>query len=137
MSDGLSITTNSSDVAALFSGAAAQIRPRANQLVRHWGVLLVAAVKAHAAGRPGPRMVTGDYNRSISLVVVTDGERYEAHAGTNRPQARRLEFGFRGVDSRGRRYDQPPYPHFGPAHDQIAPGFEAAAALLLGEVLKS
>ncbi|MFI1177014.1 hypothetical protein [Streptomyces melanogenes] len=41
--------------------------------------------------------------------------------GTSAPQARRLEFGFVGVDSLGRRYAQRPYPHLGPAVEQAGP----------------
>jgi hypothetical protein len=33
----------------------------------------------------------------------------------------RLEFGFVGVDSIGRHYNQPPFPHFRPAEDEVAP----------------
>jgi hypothetical protein len=51
-----------------------------------------------------------------------------ASVGTVRPQGRRLEFGFTGTDSLGRSYDQPAYPHFGPAHDQTAPEFVEAIA---------
>jgi hypothetical protein len=41
--------------------------------------------------------------------------------GTDRAQANRLERGFVGTDSIGRTYDQPPYPHHGPAVDVIEP----------------
>ena len=101
---------------------------RAFKIVSHFGLQLQAKVKANAAGRPGPRMQTGDYNRSIELQVGIDGGAPTARVGTNRPQGRRLELGFSGTDSLGRTYNQPPFPHFGPALDEIGPAFEAAVA---------
>ncbi|MEV0446303.1 hypothetical protein AB0I46_46175, partial [Streptomyces spectabilis] len=44
-----------------------------------------------------------------------------AEVGTNAPQGRRLEFGFVGVDSLGRHYNQPPFPHLGPAVATFGP----------------
>lgn len=81
------------------------------------GQLLQTRVMANASGRPGPNVVTGDYRRSITLRVFRNGGMAVAVVGTNKPQGRRLEFGFHGVDSLGRHYNQPPYPHFGPAMD--------------------
>lgn len=134
MADGLRVTSNATEVAALFGQAATELGSRATALVRHWGTRLQASVKAHAAGRPGPRMVTGDFNRSVALDVTVGGQS-TARVGTNRPQARRLEFGFHGIDSLGRNYDQPPYPSFGPGYDDTAPGFEEAAGQLIVDVL--
>lgn len=134
MADGVRVRTNAVEVAGWLHGRNVALRPAAVALVRHWGVRLQAQVKANASGRPGPRMITGDYNRSIALDVDA-GNQPAARVGTNRPQARRLEFGFHGVDSLGRSYDQPPFPHFGPAHSTIGPLFEAAAAELLGRVI--
>jgi hypothetical protein len=53
--------------------------------------------------------------------------------GTNKPQGRRLEFGFVGEDSLGRSYDQAPLPHFGPALDDEAPRFEQAVKDAISE----
>lgn len=97
---------------------------RGFKLIRHHGMRLQAKVKANAAGRPGPRIQTGDYNRSIGLQVGTEGGGPIARVGTNRPQGRRLEAGFSGTDSLGRTYHQAPLPHFGPAVDQIGLEFE-------------
>lgn len=127
---GMTAEANGEPVIGWLTILSAQVTERANKLVQQYGLLLLARVKANAAGRPGPRIVTGDYNRSINL-RVTGGLRPEASVGTNRPQARRLEYGFRGVDARGRRYNQPPYPHFGPAFGEVAPKFQEAAARLL------
>lgn len=104
--------------AAVSSGA------RAYKLIRHHGMRLQAQVKANASGRPGPRIQTGDYNRSIGLMVGIEGGGPIARVGTNRPQGRRLEKGFVGTDDAGRTFNQPPFPHFGPAVDQVGLAFE-------------
>lgn len=108
---------------------------RAQQTIGHFTLLLQAAVKRHASqprvtlrgpGMGGPRLITGDYNRSITARVgVLWGD-----VGTDKPQGRRLEFGFEGVDALGRYYDQPPYPHFGPALDEIEVPYIAALSLI-------
>jgi hypothetical protein len=103
---------------------------QAYALTRTFGIKLQAQVKANAAGRPGPRVQTGDYNRSIGLIVAQTAGAVVASVGTNKAQGRRLELGFEGVDSLGRSYSQPPYPHFGPAADAIEPEFVAASAAL-------
>jgi hypothetical protein len=104
--------------------ASAAAGARAMKIVRHHGMRLHAKVKANAQGRPGPRVQSGDYNRSIGLIVGIDGGSPIARVGTNRPQGRRLEKGFVGTDSLGRTYHQPPYPHFEPAVDAIGLEFE-------------
>lgn len=82
------------------------------------GLLLEANIKARTSGRPGPRAVTGDYRRSWNTRNVGSILKPRVSVGTNKPQANRLEFGFTGVDALGRRYDQPPYAHAGPAAAQ-------------------
>lgn len=82
-------------------------------------------VRANASGRPGPRRVTGDYLRSMS--VEYDGI-YAGTIGTNAPQGRRLEFGFTGTDSLGRHYNQPPLAHWRPMADFIDAKFAEAVA---------
>lgn len=104
------------------SAAGAQVK--ALGVLRHHGMLLRARAMANAShprsqDSAKPRIQTGDYVRSITLSVTGTS----ALVGTNRVQGRRLEFGFTGVDAIGRHYDQPPYPHFGPALDEVAPGF--------------
>lgn len=79
------------------------------------GVFLQTQVKANASGRPGPRAPTGDYRRTIGLTVSRDAAGPFALVSTNAVQARRLEYGFIGVDALGRSYRQPPYPHWRPA----------------------
>lgn len=97
-------------------------------VVRNHGMLLLAEVRSRASkprsGPPGPRLQTGDYVRSMNVRFGRDG--LSATVSTNRPQARRLEYGFQGTDSRGRVFHQPPYPHFGPARDIVRPRLVAA-----------
>lgn len=104
------------------------------KVVRHHGHLLRTAVMRNASGRPGPNVVTGDYRRSITVEFYEGDGQFIATVGTNSPQGRRLEFGFHGADSLGRLYNQPPYPHFGPAMDQIAAPFNAAVAAMLERI---
>lgn len=108
---------------AEFRGDAAKLPAVMLKNVSYHGQMLQTRVKANASGRPGPNAPTGDYRRSIGLRVVSRGGVVTAFVGTNKPQGRRLEYGFHGADSLGRVYNQPPYPHFGPAVDATAPGF--------------
>lgn len=109
---------------------------RMERLIRHYGYLLQTRVKARASGRPGPNVVTGDYRRSIGVQFYRDPKAgFVAVVGTNKPQGPRLEFGFHGVDSLGRSYDQPPYAHFGPAFDQTKPELETAADLTVTNLI--
>ena len=89
------------------------------QAVYLTGASYQTRVRARASlpktGPPGPRAITGDYRRSITLTNTFDGGQPVALVHTNRPQARRLEFGFVGPDILGRVYNQPPYPHWRPA----------------------
>lgn len=133
-----SIRFDTSDflLAAADMGAdAARLGAKAYVVTRHHGLLLQTKVKAYASkprtGPPGPRIQTGDYNRSISLNMGTEVGSPVATVGTNKPQGRRLEYGFVGTDSLGRHYNQPPYPHFRPALWEVRPLFTAAIAALV------
>lgn len=88
-------------------------------------------VRFHASGRPGPRVITGEYWESIRgrRVKIPDG--WAAEAYSDAPQSSRLEYGFVGVDSLGRDYNQPPYPHFAPAIADAEEPFYAAVARLV------
>lgn len=101
-----------------------EVGARVERAVRVSGQLLRTKIKAHASGRPGPNAPTGDYRRSWGPGRVRrDAGRISVEVGTNAPQGRRLEYGFHGVDSLGRHYDQQPYPHVGPAVQEIRPEF--------------
>lgn len=125
-------TTDALRVSANLVGVGVGSAAKIGLLVRHHGMMLQTKTKAYASkprtGPPGPRIQTGDYVRSISLNVNRSGDSLEAIVGTNKPQGRRLEFGFVGTDSIGRHYDQPPYPHFRPALLEVAPAFFAAVS---------
>jgi hypothetical protein len=112
-------------IAAELDAASAKVGPGVARTVQHHGRMLATRVKANASGRPGPNVVTGDYRRSITLRMSGAGGFRMADVGTNKPQGRRLEYGFHGTDSLGRSYNQPPLPHFGPAFDQTVPLFMA------------
>lgn len=109
-----------------FLVGAARTDAQTRTVVLHYGQLLATRVQANASGRPGPNAPTGDYRRSIHAEPHGSGAGFAVAVGTNKPQGRRLEFGFSGRDSLGRLFDQPPYPHFGPAVAVIEPQFVAA-----------
>ncbi|TQF05561.1 HK97 gp10 family phage protein [Kitasatospora acidiphila] len=122
--------SNGAQLAVQLEARAAALLPAAVAVVRHHAMLLETAIKAQASGRPGPNAVTGDYRRSWTHEVRTVSGGVEAVVGTNKPQARRLEFGFVGPDILDRVFHQPPYPHVAPAVAQIEPLFTAAMARL-------
>lgn len=124
-------------VAAELDAMGIRAGARAYALVQHFGQLATSRIKARAglprSGPPGPRIITGDYNRSITMAMTSLLGSPTAEIGTDRPQGPRLEFGFHGEDSLGRYYEQPPYPHFGPGLDDVGDGFVAAIAALADE----
>lgn len=65
-------------------------------------------------GEP-PKRVTGELYRSIGSTVQIGQNQVSGLVYAGTPYARRLEFGFVGVDSRGRRYNQAPRPFLRPA----------------------
>jgi len=68
----------------------------------------------------GPGVVSGTLRRSILPRREGRAGAYswfvEVAPGT--PYSRRLELGFYGTDSLGRRYQQPPYPYMKPAREK-------------------
>lgn len=123
---------NAAEVAAELVAEGVKAGSKAFGIVQTYGAVLEANVKRRASlprtGPPGPRLITGNYVRSINTQMSIGFGNPTASVGTNAPQGRRLELGFTGVDSLGRNYDQPPYPHFSPAFDEIEPAFIAAIA---------
>ena len=111
--------------------AAQELRPSLKRTLRHHARLCESRVKRNASGRPGPRVITGDYRRSITTQPIPDG----FSVGTNKPQARRLEFGFHGMDSQGSRYMQPPFPHFGPAASATEPELLEAVERIFDDMI--
>lgn len=85
-------------------------------------------VRRRASGRPGPRSITGRYANSIKARRGKGIDSYSILVWSDHPASLRLEYGFVGVDSLGRMYSQPPYPHFRPAIAHIEPRLRKALA---------
>lgn len=115
-------------VAADIRGLGVQAAGKAHRIVVRYTAAMQRQVQLNASGRPGPNAPTGNYRRSISRRVEQTPAGSIGEVGTNMPQGRRLEFGFTGEDALGRSYNQPPYPHFGPALDFVGAGFVHAMA---------
>lgn len=130
-------------VVTAFKTAAETVGPRAVEITRKYGLLAQTHVRANMSGRTGvifhpeggedagppgeigPRAITGDLRRSVTQSTEVRGGWVHAQVGTNDPAARRLELGFVGVDALGRHVDQPPYPAWRPAFDDLAPKYRA------------
>lgn len=123
------------EVAAGLLADAAKVRGGLRTPVSQAGQELRRRIQARASGRPGPRVVTGNYRRSWSAESYSVPDGAAVSVGTNAPQGRRLEYGFNGVDSLGRKYNQPPYPHVGPAADGFEPVFERMIDAYVSKVL--
>lgn len=93
-------------------------------------------MRGHIPGTgPGPNVATGNYRRSIQVTHDTTNAGPRSIVHTNAPQARRLEYGFRGTDSRGRTYNQPPYPHWQHAMSIVKPSFQREIEKAIREAL--
>ncbi|MDJ0383212.1 HK97 gp10 family phage protein [Streptomyces sp. G-G2] len=108
-------------LAALFDQKGLSLRSESEAAARVSAALLVASIRQRASGHPGPRVITGKYRASWQSDVTAAGPVFIAEIGSDAPQARRLEYGFVGTDSLGRRYAQPPFPHVGPAVEASGP----------------
>lgn len=104
-----------------------KLKSAASRALAKNGTQLRKAVRAHASGRPGPRIITKTYWRSIKIARNNRSGIAESVVYTDEPYGRRLEWGFFGYDSLGRYFTQPPYPHFGPAMREVGPQFEQDA----------
>ncbi|WP_147992487.1 hypothetical protein [Streptomyces sp. t39] len=124
------------ELAARLEQAADDVAPAIRRQMRRVGPRGVAAIRRHAAGRPGPNIITGHYRASW-----TDRHWAIPHGalctiGTRAPQGRRLEFGFWDMyDSLGRHFYQPPYPHVQPALPEIGAVLRDAMGDAIEEVL--
>ncbi|MFE3182770.1 HK97 gp10 family phage protein [Streptomyces violascens] len=113
--------TDPGALAAALDRGAQRSLVAAEAAMRHSAQALVQQVQQRASGRPGPRVITGRYRASWGSEVRRAGPVIAGEVGSGAPQARRLEFGFVGVDSLGRHYSQRPYQHLGPAVEQAGP----------------
>jgi hypothetical protein len=112
-----------------------KITTRVARVVFDCSALLLSQIRRnastgyHAPGEPhipgtgpGPNVATGDYRRSWRVQTGYDAHgNPQALVSTNAPQGARLEYGYTGTDTRGRSYNQPPYPHVRPAVEQYQP----------------
>lgn len=115
--------------------AADRVGPETNRTVQQQARLARAMIRFNASGRPGPNIITGDYFDSwrTEPFGVPDGG--GAVVGTDRPQGRRLEFGFMNMyDSLGRFYRQPPFPHVEPAVHELSDEYADAFADALDRI---
>ncbi|MEW1565833.1 hypothetical protein AB0454_22940 [Streptomyces sp. NPDC093509] len=115
--------------------AAKRIGPAIARGVEHAGTLGKARIAGNASGRPGPNVITGAYRASWQATTRRLPYGAVCTLGSNAPQARRLEWGFTGMDSLGRHYNQPPFPHVEPALPFIETTLMASMRLSLAEVL--
>lgn len=77
--------------------------------------------KTYTASAPGdpPATMLGNLKRNIVFETkFTNGELEVIVGVRGVPYAKRLEFGFVGVDKRGRRYNQAPRPFFKPTYEE-------------------
>jgi hypothetical protein len=123
------------ELAARLEHAAAEIGPKIREAVHTAGELGKAMIQSHASGRPGPNVITGAYRASWTADTVPLPAGAVCTIGTNAPQGRRLEFGFSGPDSLGRVYNQPPFPHVGPAIPYITTTLNIRLHSALAELL--
>jgi hypothetical protein len=123
------------ELADRFEGAAKRIGPAIARGVQHTGTLGQARIRGNASGRPGPNVITGAYRNSWQTQTRRLPYGAQCTLGTDAPQGRRLELGFVGIDSLGRHYNQPPFPHVQPALPFIGDTLMASMRLAVAEVL--
>lgn len=123
------------EVAARLDQAADDLGPAIRRKVQHAAELGRAAIRSNASGRPGPNIITGQYRSSWRTVTQSLPYGAQCTIGTSAPQGRRLEYGFSGVDSIGRQYNQPPFPHVGPAIPVIEASLRRGMRDAVSEVL--
>lgn len=120
-----------SEVAAAFEAGAAALPTALGRALDDYGQTLADAVRSHASGRPGPNIITGEYVGSVEVRDGGAGPGTSVAVGTDAPQGWRLEMGFHGTDSAGRSFQQPPYPHWGPAVDETEGALDEALAAVI------
>jgi hypothetical protein len=115
------------ELAPRLERAADRVGPETDRTVQQQARLLRALIKENASGRPGPNVISGDYRGSWKRLPFPVADGGGADVGTDRPQGRRLEYGFMNMyDSLGRFYRQPPFPHVEPAVNELSAGYKDA-----------
>jgi hypothetical protein len=105
---------------AAVDGLVIRVERGAQTGTREGAEIVKRHIQSHMHGRPGPNYITGNLHDSIKIKATLGGIgrgrwAYAVYADMiQAPYARRIEKGFRGSDSIGRNYNQPPYPYFGP-----------------------
>lgn len=118
--------------------SADRVGPEVNRTVQQQARLLRALIKENASGRPGPNVITDDYRGSWKRYPFQVAYGGGADVATDRPQGRRLEYGFfERYDSLGRFYRQPPFPHVEPAVNELSPEYERAFTDALDRIFGS
>ncbi|MFH8813128.1 hypothetical protein ACH4GZ_39015 [Streptomyces hygroscopicus] len=124
------------ELAERLEAAAHRVGPAIYRHMSHVGELGRAQIRGHASGRPGPNVITGDYRNSWQVVNRRLPYGAQCTIGTDRPQGRRLEFGFVGADSLGRVYNQPPFPHVQPSIPAITAALRMGMRSAVEEILR-
>ena len=104
--------------------------------VQDYAQTLEDEIVARQGTPPAPNIHTTDYQGSWSHKATQAGETVEAVVGTNKPQGRRLEFGFIGPDRKGRVYHQAPRPHVAPAIEATTSEWEKTWRGVIVDALK-
>lgn len=125
------------ELADRLDAAADNLGPEVFKAVKHAATLGRQMIRNNASGRPGPmvRSAVNNYRDSWESIPRALPHGGMATLGTKKPQGRRLEFGFVGPDSLGRIYNQPPFPHVGPAIPAMEALLQRVALAAVREVL--
>lgn len=91
------------DIAA-FAGFAALLSPEVQQAEQELGQLIIAKTHDNGLARFAQNS-PGGLAESFQMSSVSP---YEVEIGTDKPYGHRLDSGFKGRDSLGREYDNPP-----------------------------
>lgn len=96
-----------------------------------------AALLVENDARPLAPYLTGTLRRSIRTELMQESEtKMIAHVGSSEPYARRMELGFVGTDSLGRRYNQAPRPYLRPALDMNKDNIVREVGQAIAEIIK-
>lgn len=95
--------------------------------------LMDAGMEIANDARPRTPYLTGSLRRSIQARQNGDGT---VSVGSELPYAARIEYGFRGTDSRGRSFNQSAQPYLRPAFDENRARVRQAMADALVDALR-
>ena len=109
------------EFAAALDRVATRTQVETRAAIAEMAAELEKKAKENASGRPGPNVVTGTLRRSIKHDPITPWGLggWQTKVGPTVIYGRRVELGFHGADSIGRRYNAPGYPYFEPAFRSV------------------